>query len=68
MNWLKAEGSELVCECNLVSWDELFKKLELTKDKILSIEELKNNKIIGHGCGQCLTIWESELKSLIESC
>lgn len=58
---------QLICECNLVNWRDLIEILEVKYERIFSLADLKSEKIIGHGCGQCLNNWEYELKNLIES-
>ena len=57
----------LICECHLVDLEEL--KLLLIEAKgcvvLEKVEDLKTNRIIGHGCGQCLKSWEPELEQLL---
>lgn len=59
----------LICECHLVEFEELknfIKESSKTGPKIARLEDLKLNRIIGHGCGQCLKTWEHEIKLLLE--
>ena len=59
----------LICECHLVDLDELkliLKDAATQQLTLTKIEDLKRYRIIGHGCGQCLKTWETELQELID--
>lgn len=56
----------LICECHLVDFEELKALIQQDKGlKLKKVEDLKLNRIIGHGCGQCLKTWEHELEQLL---
>jgi hypothetical protein len=61
----------LICECHLVSWEDLhqiFQELKPGHDAsimLTQVEDFKKYRILGHGCGQCLKTWEYELQQLI---
>lgn len=64
------KNSCLICECHLVDLEEL--KLiiqddfQANKARVLTkVSDFKDLRIIGHGCGQCLKIWELELEQLL---
>ena len=67
MSDLEFDLESLICECHLVSWAELKRELKEHNCSSFEFEDLKKLKIIGHGCGQCLKIWELELRKLIDS-
>ena len=57
----------LICECHLISWDDLeqifqeLKPVGETSLRLTQVADLKKYQILGHGCGQCLKTWEHEL-------
>lgn len=55
-----------MCECHMVSWNDLVELVDCNRGILKSPDDLKLYRIIGHGCGQCLRAWEDDLRLLLK--